>query len=87
LCTDCDICVKQCPVNALNEEGKTDVMKCVFNSKPYGFSGNVQFWTKFAESSSEDQKLMLIDEKFKKIYDAMTLGTNYICFNCIKTVL
>lgn len=84
LCTDCNICVDQCPVSALDEEGKTDVMKCMFNSQPYGFVGNMQFWIKFAESSPEEQKLMLTDKKFSRLYDGMTLGTKYVCFNCIK---
>jgi epoxyqueuosine reductase QueG len=85
LCIDCDICVNQCPVNALCEEKKTDVMKCAFNSQPYGLGGNMQFWTRFAESSPEEQKKMLQDEKFGKLYQALSLGSYYVCFNCIKS--
>ena len=85
LCIDCDICVNQCPVNALNEENKTDVMKCLFNSQPYGFIGNMGFWTKFAESTPEDQKNMIRDKEFKKLYDAQTLSSHYVCFNCTKS--
>jgi epoxyqueuosine reductase len=84
LCTDCDICVKQCPAKALDEEGRTDVMKCMLNSQPNGFIGNIQFWSKFADSSPEEQKLMIQDEKFKKLYDVVTLGNQYVCFNCIR---
>jgi epoxyqueuosine reductase len=84
LCNDCNVCVNQCPVNALAREGKTDVMKCMVNSQPYGSIGNLEFWTKFAESTPEKQKNMVKDKKFKKIYDAMTLSTQYVCFNCIK---
>ncbi len=84
LCIDCDICVKECPVNALDEEDKTDVMKCLFNSQPYGFIGNIQFWTKFAESNPEEQKKMIRNQEFKKLYETLTLGSQYVCFNCIK---
>ena len=84
LCIDCDICVNQCPVNALDEENKTDVMKCMFRSRPYGFVGNMQFWMKFAESTPEEQKMMLQDREFKKLYDELTLGSQYVCFNCLK---
>ncbi|MCX7991842.1 MAG: 4Fe-4S binding protein, partial [Proteobacteria bacterium] len=34
LCTHCDLCVKSCPAGALNEEGKTDVIKCIRHSQP-----------------------------------------------------
>jgi epoxyqueuosine reductase len=84
LCIDCDICVNQCPVNALDEVNKTDVMKCMFRSRPYGFVGNMQFWMKFAESTPEEQKMMLQDREFKKLYDELTLGSQYVCFNCLK---
>jgi epoxyqueuosine reductase len=84
ICIDCDICVNQCPVKALNEENKTNVGKCALNSQPYGVHGNVQFWTEFAQSSPEEQKKMLQDEKFKKLYQALALGSQYLCFNCTK---
>ncbi len=85
LCINCDICVNQCPVNALGEENKTDVMKCLFNSQPYGFGGYIQFWTKFFGNSPEEQKIMLQDEKIGKLHQAMSLGSQYVCFNCTKS--
>jgi epoxyqueuosine reductase len=84
LCINCDICVNQCPVNALCEETKTDVMKCMFNSQPYGFGGYKQFWTKFFEGSPEEQKIMIQDEKIGKLHQALSLGSQYVCFNCTK---
>ncbi len=84
LCIDCDICVNQCPVNALDEENKTDVMRCMFNCRPYGFVGYTQFLIKFIDSTPEEQKIMLQDSKFKNLYDELTLGSQYVCFNCIK---
>jgi len=84
LCTDCNICVDQCPVNALDEENKTNVIKCLLKCQPYGFGGYLQFWTKFTESTPEGQKKMLRDKKYKRLYDALTLGSQYVCFNCIK---
>lgn len=84
LCINCDICVNQCPVNALGEENKTDFMKCLFNSQPYGFGGYMQFWTRFFGSSPEEQKILLQDEKIGKLHQAMSLGSQYVCFNCTK---
>ena len=85
LCLDCDICVKLCPVNALSQENKTDVAKCSLKSQPYGLSGNIQFWMKFAQSNPEDQKMMLLDEKFVKLCQSLSLGSYYVCSNCIKS--
>ncbi len=84
LCINCDICVNQCPVNALREENKTNVMKCMFNSQPYGFGGYKQFWTKFFESGPKEQKIMIQDEIIGKLHQAMSLGSQYVCFNCTK---
>jgi len=39
LCIDCDLCVKACPGNALDVEGKTEDLKCLRASQPYG-NGN-----------------------------------------------
>ena len=85
LCTDCNACVENCPVGALIEEGKTDDMKCLKNSQPYGIGGSIRFWAKFAESTTEDQKKMVKDVNFWRLYQAAFIGFQYFCFNCIKS--
>jgi len=85
ICIDCDICVNQCPVNALNEKNKTNIGKCALNSQPYGVQGYIEFWTKLAESNPKKQKKMLHGEKFKRLYTALSLGSQYVCFNCTKS--
>jgi epoxyqueuosine reductase len=85
LCTDCNICVENCPAGALNEEGKTDDMKCLKKSQPYGIGSAIRFWTKFAESSPEEQKKMVKDVNFWRLYQAGFIGFQYFCFNCIKS--
>ncbi len=85
LCTDCNLCVENCPAGALNEEGKTDDMKCLKNSQPYGIGSAIRFWTKFAESPVEDQKKMVKDVHFWRLYQAGFIGFQYFCFNCIKS--
>jgi epoxyqueuosine reductase len=84
LCNNCDVCVKKCPVMALEEENKTDILKCLSNSQPYGFGGNRQFWIKFSTSPSKKQEQMLSGEEYRKIYQAQALGSQYVCFNCTK---
>jgi epoxyqueuosine reductase QueG len=60
ICIDgCDACVKNCPGGALDEEGKTDDMKCLKNSQLYGIGSAIRFWNKFAESTTEEQKKMV----------------------------
>ena len=83
-CTYCDNCVKNCPVNALDEEDRTDVMKCLSNSQPYGFGGNKQFWTEFSRSTPQEQEQMFGSDDYRKIYQAQALGSQYVCFNCTK---
>jgi epoxyqueuosine reductase QueG len=85
LCTDCNICVENCPAHALDEEGKTDNMKCLKISQPYGIGGAIRFWTKFAESTPEDQKKMVKDVNFWRLYQAGSIGFQYFCFNCMKS--
>ena len=85
LCTDCNACVENCPAGALDEEGKTDDMKCLKNSQPYGIGSAIRFWSKFAESPTEDQKKMVKDVNFWRLYQAAFIGFQYFCFNCIKS--
>jgi len=85
LCTKCNLCVDNCPTGALNEEGKTDVMKCIRHSQPYGIGGSIKFWTKFVDSSKDDQKKMIKDVEFWKIYQAGIVGFQYFCWNCMKS--
>ena len=84
LCTNCDLCVGSCPGNALADEGKTHLMKCIRNSQPYGIGATISFWTQFIDSPPEEQKKMLADEHFWRLYQAGFIGFQYFCFNCIK---
>ena len=83
ICINCNICVNQCQVNALDEKNKTNVGKCVLNSQPYGVHGNIQFLTKFAEKSQKEQK-NASRGKIQEIISSLALGSQYVCFNCTK---
>lgn len=58
LCIHCDLCVKNCPGGALDDEGKTDLMKCMKHSLPYGIGADIGFWAKLLNSSPEGQREM-----------------------------
>lgn len=82
LCNRCNICVENCEAEALNEEGKTDQMKCLSHSQPYGTGANIRFWTRFVESSPEEQKKMLRSTEYMRLYQASYIGLQYHCFKC-----
>lgn len=83
LCTQCGICVENCPVGALNEEGKTDVAKCLNHSQPYGLRGHIAFWNEFVEKPADEQKDMFKDERYWRLHQANHIGLQYFCFNCM----
>jgi len=85
LCDNCNSCVDNCPAGALEEEGSTDVFRCLKNSQPYGIAGNIRFWLKFVDASDEEKKNMLKDEKFWRLYQAGIIGFQYTCFNCLNS--
>jgi len=82
LCNNCEICVESCPAGALDEEGKTNSLKCLRVSQPHGIGGSIAFWSKFVKSIPEEQKKMFISEEFMKNYQAQIIGFHYECFNC-----
>jgi len=54
-CTNCNLCVKSCPAEALEKEGYTDVFKCLKKSQPYGLAKSIGFWNKFIKNTPEEQ--------------------------------
>ncbi len=84
LCTGCNFCVESCPAEALNEKGKTDVMKCMRVLEPYGLGANIRFWTKLVDASPEEKKTMLKDIEYWRLYHVLQMGFQYLCFNCMK---
>lgn len=81
-CSNCNICVKSCPAKALEEAGKTDVLKCIKVSQPFSFISYLSFLDKFIESNEEERKKMVKD--FMPFYQANSFVTQYYCFNCLK---
>lgn len=85
ICIHCNLCVEKCPARALDEEGKTDVMKCLGHSQPYGLIGDITFQMQLLGSSPEEQKKMLMDAKYARLRQSAHLGNQYLCYNCLKT--
>ena len=81
-CTHCGLCVRECPAEALNEEGKTDVPKCLKNSQPFGMRSSIAFWSRFGEATPDEQKAMLRSPEYLSLYQAGFIGNQYFCFRC-----
>lgn len=84
-CDNCMRCVKDCPASALDEEGKTHVMKCLKNSQPYGIGGAIKFGMEYSQAEAEKQQQMLMDPHFWTLYQASFIGFQYFCWNCMKS--
>jgi epoxyqueuosine reductase len=83
LCDQCGLCVEACPAQALNEEGKTDMLKCLQVSQPYGIGGTIQYLRHFIGASPDEQKALLKDPRLLHIYQAQFIGFQYFCMKCI----
>lgn len=83
LCNNCNLCVEACPGKALDSEGKTDELKCLKSSQPYGIGGAVGFFKKFIGKSPDEQQAILKEPRFMSLYQASFIGFQYCCFKCI----
>jgi len=83
LCTKCEICVEECPGHALDEEGKTDEMKCMRHSQPFGIGANMMFWNKFMNANPEERKKLITSPEYMSLYQSQMIGFQYFCFNCM----
>jgi epoxyqueuosine reductase len=83
LCNDCNLCVEACPGKALDSEGKTEELKCLRISQPYGIGGAIGYIRRFIGKSSDEQQAILKDPRFMSLYQASFIGFQYRCFNCI----
>ena len=84
-CIHCNLCVENCPGNALDEEGKTDLMKCMKHSLPYGLGADIGFWSRLLGGSAEERNEMLRSEQYGRLRQAAHLGNQYMCFRCMKS--
>jgi epoxyqueuosine reductase len=85
ICIHCNICVKNCPVHALDEEGCTDYRKCSANSLPYGDMEAIRFWLEVLQSPPERQKELFTSARYLRLRQAHQQGNQYMCFNCMKS--
>jgi epoxyqueuosine reductase QueG len=83
LCDECGLCVASCPAKALDEEGKTQDLKCLRNSQPFGIGSAIGFIRKYSSAPPDQQKAMVLDPQFLSLYQASFIGFQYECFRCM----
>jgi epoxyqueuosine reductase QueG len=84
-CDNCMACVQACPVSAISQDGKTDVVACTRNNFPYGLSNLIKRLADLTtEGSQEDWKKFIKSTDFWNYYQALSLGLFYCCFECQK---
>jgi hypothetical protein len=75
--------VESCPAGALDEEGRTDVFKCLKASQPYGIGGAYRFLKKLLGAEPEQRPEILKDTALLHLYQAQMIGFQYTCFRCM----
>jgi len=84
ICNNCGECVKACPAEAITEDGKVDVRKCARMILKYALPGLIRFVPSLV-GKSEDEVWNLVREPFLwEIWQSMTYGIFYNCFECMK---
>jgi len=83
LCDDCRLCVEVCPAKALDEEGKTEAMKCLRASQPTGIGAVIRYFTEMLDKPKEEQLKMIRDPFFWELYQSSFIGYTYTCFKCM----
>lgn len=83
LCNECGLCIESCPARALDDEGKTEDIKCLRSSQPFGIGGAIGFIRKFTAAPPDQQKAMVMDPLFLSLYQASFIGFQYECFRCM----
>ena len=83
LCNDCDLCIQACPVGAIDDDGNVDVIKCAKENMKLGLPGITQFVKAWVGASDDEKRTMLKSPTFWEIWQTLTAGIFYYCFECL----
>jgi epoxyqueuosine reductase QueG len=82
-CKNCNQCINACPVGAIGDDGTVDVMKCARENCKLGLPGVTQFVKGWVGASNEERLSMLRSPTFWEIWQNLTTGIFYYCFECL----
>lgn len=82
-CQDCNYpCVKNCPVNAIGEDGIVKQNRCTRYSQPYDVGNFMRFVQKAADMNGEELKEYAKTPHFFNLYMASMRYMYYRCIEC-----
>jgi len=82
-CKNCALCMNACPVGAIDQDGNVDVMKCAKENMKLGLPGVTRFFKGWIGASEDEKKAMLRSPTFWEIWQNLTTGIFYYCFECL----
>ncbi len=82
-CKNCDLCIKACPVDAIGTDGTVDAVKCAKEILKHGLPGIVKFVKGWVRASDDEKQEMTKDPAFWEIWQSLTSGIFYYCFECL----
>jgi epoxyqueuosine reductase QueG len=82
-CKNCDLCIKACPVDAIGNDGTVDALKCAKEILKLGLPGVVRFVKGWVRASDDGKQEMTKDPAFWEIWQSLTSGIFYYCFECL----
>lgn len=83
LCNSCNACVDACPAHALDEESKTDTMKCLRTAQPFGVGTFIRFFSELLQKPKEEQLKMIRSPYFWELHQSLQVTYAYNCFKCL----
>ena len=84
ICNDCGECIKACPAEAITQDGNVDVRKCARVILKYALPGLIRFVPSLVGKSVDEVWEATREPFLWEIWQTMTYGTFYNCFECIK---
>ena len=84
LCTDCDLCIRVCPVGALSTDGTVDTLKCLLQLQQYGQPGLARFLRSLVAKPIEEQQQAIREPLFWNLYQHLAMGIDYECSRCLE---
>lgn len=83
-CVHCMLCVTSCPVGALNADGHFNAIACTTHSYRLKYGGFTDWVEDVVESRGAlDYRRRVSDQETVLTWQALAVGTSYMCTNCM----